>query len=145
MNEQWINANFTPGEKRTSEQRAILAQSDALVSELQEADEIVIALPVYNFSVPAAFKAWIDLVARVGLTFHYTENGPVGLLANKKAYVILTSGGTQMGSEIDFASGFARHVLGFIGIMDVTFIDGSGVGQNEQKVLASAEEQIYSI
>ena len=72
----WINANFTAAEERTDEQRAVFAASDALVAELKAADVLVIGEPIYNFGVPAALKAWIDMVARARLTFRYTENGP---------------------------------------------------------------------
>ena len=99
-----------------------LALSNALVAELQAADVIVIGAPVYNFGVPAAFKAWIDQVARAGLTFKYTEYGPKGLLEGKRAIVAVASGGTEVGSDIDFATGYIRHVLGFIGIEDVVFV-----------------------
>ncbi|NRB38055.1 MAG: NAD(P)H-dependent oxidoreductase [Pseudomonadales bacterium] len=142
INEAWIGANFTDVAERTAEQRAVLACSDALIAEVQEADVLVIGLTIYNFSVPAAFKAWIDQIARAKLTFRYTENGPVGLLENKKAYVIITSGGTQLGSEIDFVSDYIHHVLGFIGIKDVTIIDSSAIGRDEKKVLSAANEAI---
>lgn len=122
INEHWLGANFTPANERSAEQQTYLAQSDALVQELVDTDILVLGLPVYNFSVPASLKAWIDLVARVGLTFNYTENGPVGLLKNKKAVIMFASGGTRMGSDIDFASGYLRHVLGFMGIHDVELI-----------------------
>lgn len=112
----------TPEDQRTPAHKKALRVSDALVAELQAADAIVIGAPVYNFSVPAVFKAWIDQVARAGLTFSYTQNGPVGLLENKKAYVTLASGGTQMGSDIDFASGWLSHILGFMGIHDVEMV-----------------------
>ncbi|MEM7424909.1 MAG: NAD(P)H-dependent oxidoreductase [Pseudomonadota bacterium] len=118
----WVNANFTLPENRSAHHRQVLELSDSLVEELRAADTIVIATPIYNFSVPAALKSWIDLVARAGLTFRYTENGPVGLLEGKKAYVIVTSGGTPVRSDIDFASGYLKHVLGFIGIHDVEII-----------------------
>ena len=145
INEQWIGANFTAFNERTAEQHAELLQSDALVNELQEADIIVIGLAIYNFSVPAAFKAWIDQVVRSKVTFRYAENGPEGLLENKKAYVIIASGGTQVGSDIDYFSAHVRHILAFIGIKDVTFIDSSGIGRDEAKVLAHANEAIVAI
>jgi FMN-dependent NADH-azoreductase len=75
VDEAWINANFTAPEERSAEQRATLAESDALVAELKAADVLVIGAPIYNFGVPAALKAWIDMVARARLTFRYTENG----------------------------------------------------------------------
>ncbi|WP_417525270.1 FMN-dependent NADH-azoreductase [Marinovum sp.] len=122
IDESWVGANFTPPADRTEAQKARLAQSDALVKELQEADTIVIGLPVYNFGVPAALKAWIDLVARAGVTFRYTAEGPEGLLTGKKVIVAFASGGVSLGSDYDFASNYLRHVLGFIGLTDVTFV-----------------------
>jgi FMN-dependent NADH-azoreductase len=142
INEAWIGANFTDVAERTTEQRAVLACSDALIVEVQEADVLVIGLPIYNFSVPAAFKAWIDQIARAKVTFRYTDKGPVGLLDNKKAYVIITSGGTQLGTEIDFVSEYIHHILGFIGIKEVTIIDSSAIGRDEKKVLSAANNAI---
>ena len=138
----WVGANFTPVEQRTAEQRAVLAQSDALINELQQADVLVIGSPLYNFGVPAALKAWIDQVARVGVTFRYTENGPQGLLSNKKAYVIVATGGTAIGSDIDFASGYLRHVLGFLGISDVTIIPAERLNTNRDDALETVQRVI---
>lgn len=87
----------------------------------------------------------IDQVVRSKLTFQYTDAGPVGLLNNKKAYIIVVSGGTKLGTELDFISDYVRHVLGFIGITDITFIDSSSVCLNESKVLAHAHENIARI
>jgi FMN-dependent NADH-azoreductase len=145
FNEAWIGANFTDVAERTAEQRSVLSFSDALVSEVKDTDTLVIGLPIYNFNVPAAFKAWIDQVTRSKVTFRYGENGPEGLLENKKAYVIISSGGTQLGSELDFVSDYIHHVFGFIGITDVTIIDSSGIGQNEEKVLADVHAAIEGI
>lgn len=78
------------------------------------------------------------------MTFHYAESGPEGLLENKKAYVVIASGGTQVGSDIDFFSEYLRHILAFIGIKDATFIDSSGIGRDETKVLAHANEMIVA-
>ncbi|MEM1302631.1 MAG: NAD(P)H-dependent oxidoreductase, partial [Pseudomonadota bacterium] len=119
ISEAWVNANFTPADQRTDAQRAELATSDAMVAEVAEADILVLGVPIYNFSVPAAMKAWIDQIARAGITFQYTENGPKGLLTNKRAIVVIASGGTKSGSDIDFATDYIRHVMGFIGIDDV--------------------------
>lgn len=145
INEAWIEANFTDVAERTAEQRSVLSFSDALIRELTATDTLVIGLPIYNFNVPAAFKAWIDQVARAKVTFRYGDNGPEGLLENKKAYVIISSGGTQLGSEVDFVSDYIHHVLGFIGIKDVTIIDSSGIGRNEEKVIADAHAIIEGI
>jgi FMN-dependent NADH-azoreductase len=145
INEAWIEANFTDVAERTAEQRSVLSFSDALISELTDTDTLVIGLPIYNFNVPAAFKAWIDQVARAKVTFRYGDNDPEGLLENKKAYVIISSGGTQLGSEVDFVSDYIHHVLAFIGIKDVTIIDSSGIGRNEEKVIADAHAIIEGI
>jgi len=145
IDENWIKANFTAANERTPEQNKCLATSDILVDELKSADVIVIGLPIYNFSVPAAFKAWLDQVIRSKLTFTYTDNGPVGLLNNKKAYILIVSGGTQLDTKLDFISDYLRHILGFIGISDVSFIDSSGLGRDESKTIAHAHKFIESI
>ena len=119
----WIDANFTAPEERTNAQKEALAVSDGFVEELEAADTVVIGMPIYNFGPPAALKAWVDMIARARRTFRYTENGPEGLLTGKRAYVIVSSGGTEVGSTIDFASGYIRHALSFVGITDVTVID----------------------
>jgi len=145
ITEDWIGANFTPADQRSDEQRQILALSDSLVDEIARADTLVIGLPIYNFSVPASFKAWIDLVARVGLTFAYTETGPKGLLTGKRAIIAVASGGTTVGSDADFATGYVRHVLGFIGITDVTLIAADAmdelrdINRSRKKIGASAK------
>ncbi|MGY8844802.1 MAG: FMN-dependent NADH-azoreductase [Gammaproteobacteria bacterium] len=145
IDETWIGANFTDIAERTAEQRSVLSCSDALISELKSADTLVIGLPIYNFNVPAAFKAWIDQIARANITFRYGDNGPEGLLKDKKSYVILSSGGTQLGSNIDYVTEYMHHILGFIGIKDVTIIDSSGIGRNESKVIADAHSVIDGI
>lgn len=140
IDENWIGANFTDPADRSEEQKAFLTASDELVDELRNADIIVISAPVYNFHVPAALKAWIDMIARARETFRYTENGPEGLLKGKKAFVVVTSGGTVLGSDNDFVSGYLRHVLGFIGITDVSFIDSSGLMLDATKAEKAAAE-----
>ncbi|MFT7491870.1 MAG: FMN-dependent NADH-azoreductase [Pseudohongiellaceae bacterium] len=145
INETWIEANSTDIAERTAEQRSVLSCSDALISELKSADTLVIGLPIYNFNVPTAFKGWIDQVARAKVTFRYGDNGAEGLLENKKTYVIVSSGGTQLTSDIDFVSDYIHHILGFIGIKDVTIIDSSGIGRNEAKVIADAHAVIDDI
>ena len=118
-----VSSYFTPPTDRTAAQRAVIVPSDEVVAELQAADTLVIATPLYNFNVPAALKGWADMVARVGVTFKYTDTGAVGLLENKKAIVVAASGGIPIGSEMDFASPWLRVFLGFIGISDVTILD----------------------
>jgi len=142
IDETWIGANFTAADARSDDQKAALARSDALIAELQAADTLVIATPVYNFGIPAALKAWIDMVARAKVTFKYTENGPVGLLEGKRAIILLASGGTGVGSTIDFASPYLKHVLGFIGITDVELIAADQLGQGADEKLAAAGDAI---
>ncbi|MFT5867729.1 MAG: FMN-dependent NADH-azoreductase [Gammaproteobacteria bacterium] len=119
---EWVAANNTAADERTPEQNAKLSVSDTLINELEAADTLLIGLPIYNFGVPAALKSWIDQVCRARRTFAYSENGPVGLLEGKRAIVVYVSGGTPIGSDIDFASNYVRHIMGFIGITDVTFV-----------------------
>lgn len=145
IDEAWIGANFTPADQRTESQRTALTLSDELVAEVKAADTLVIGLPIYNFGVPAALKAWVDLVARAGVTFRYSEAGPQGLLTGKRAIVAVASGGTQAGSEIDFATGYIRHVLGFIGITDVTFVTADRLMLDAEATLASAADQIAAL
>ena len=118
----WVTANFTDPDARSDAQRAKLAGSDALVREVMDADVWVIATPIYNFGVPASLKAWIDQIARARVTFRYTEQGPQGLLAGKKVYILTATGGTEVGSAIDFATPWLKFVLGFLGISDVEVI-----------------------
>jgi len=145
INETWVNANFTPADDRDAVQRDTLTLSDQLVDELRQADTIVIGTPVYNFSVPASLKAWIDLVARAGETFRYTENGPEGLLTGKRAVIVIATGGTAVGSEIDFASGYLRHMLGFMGITDVEIIAADRIGADAEAAEKSARDAIAAL
>ncbi len=145
IDEIWVNANFTAPDERSAEQTQHLSLSDNLIAELQTADVLVIGLPVYNFSVPAAFKAWIDLVARAGVTFRYTENGPEGLLTGKRAIIAVASGGTEIGSEYDHATGYVRHVLGFLGIRDVVFVAADKLAVDADVALKNAFEAIEAL
>lgn len=142
---EWIGANFTPEADRTEAQRDELALSDSLIAELNAADTIVIGLPVYNFGLPAALKAWVDLVARAGVTFRYTEAGPEGLLTGKRVIVALASGGTAMGSQIDFATPYLRHLLGFLGITDVTFVGADKLALDAEGALAAAHDAVDAL
>lgn len=145
IDETWVNANFTPADQRSDAQNAALALSDILIAEVKEADVLVIGVPVYNFGVPAALKAWVDLIARAGVTFAYTENGPKGLLEGKRAVIALASGGTEIGSDIDFASGYLRHIMGFIGITDVQIIAADRVMADADKALDKANAGIEAL
>lgn len=138
----WAVARTVSEDDRTDDQKAALQLSDTLIAEIMAADTLIIGAPVYNFSVPASLKAWIDLIARVGVTFRYTENGPVGLVEGKRVIVALASGGTPMGSDIDFASGYLRHVLGFMGMTDVTFVSADALAKDAEGTMARAHTQI---
>ena len=141
----WVVATNTPDEDRTEAQRRKLALSDELVAELMAADILVIGAPIYNFSVPASLKAWIDLIARVRLTFRYTNKGPVGLLEGKKAYVLTPSGGVPVGSPVDFATPYLRHALGFVGIDDVQIIGAQGADRGNDEALDDARARIAEL
>jgi FMN-dependent NADH-azoreductase len=118
-------------EERTAEQQAVAAFSDQLINELRNADVIVLGIPMYNFGIPSQLKAYFDHVARAGVTFRYTENGPVGLLTGKKAYVFAARGGMYAGTARDTQSGYVRDFLRFIGIEDVEFIYAEGLSMGD--------------
>jgi len=145
IDEAWVGANFTPDEERTNTHRQILSRSDDLVAELQKADIVVIGAPIYNFSIPAVLKAWVDMIARAQLTFRYTENGPEGLLKDKKVYVVVPSGGVPVGSAMDFATPYLRHALAFVGITDVEFIGAQGADRGNSDALDSARARIAEL
>lgn len=144
VSEDWVNANFTDPEQRSEEQRARLALSDTLIEEVKEANILVIGAPVYNFGIPAVLKAWIDQIARARVTFRYTESGPVGLLEGKRAILVAASGGTAIGSAIDFATPYLRHVLGFVGIHDVQII-GAGQQMVDDEAASKAKADIANL
>jgi FMN-dependent NADH-azoreductase len=134
-----FGANLTAPADRTPEQADLAAIADTLIAELQTADTIVIASPVYNFGPPSTLKAWADLVARAGTTFRYTPTGPEGLLTGKRAYLAIASGGTPVGSDFDFMSRWLTFFLGFLGITNVTTVAADGImGEGgEEKILAA--------
>ena len=138
-------ANLTPDDERTPSQRERLAESDALIAELEAADVIVIGTPMYNFGIPATLKAWVDQVARARITFRYTENGPVGLLEGKKAYVVLATGGVPVDAPVDFATPYLRHALGFIGIKDVEVIAADRLNFRGDEAIDAARATIAEL
>ncbi len=119
IDEVWVGANFTPPEERSEMQRNRLEFSDRLIDELRHADHIILTTPMYNFSIPATLKAWIDMICRAGVTFQYSTDGPVGLLKNKRVDIIITTGGVPLQSPADFASNYLKQVFRFIGIEDI--------------------------
>ena len=139
---RWIEANLSASDTRSIAARQRLAFSDELIAELQWADHILMTTPMYNFSVPATLKAWIDQVCRAGITFRYTANGPQGLLSGKRADIVITTGGAPLDSPVDFASGYLRQVLGFIGIDEVKIFAADRMKQNSEQSIARALRQI---
>ncbi|MET0574141.1 MAG: FMN-dependent NADH-azoreductase [Pedobacter agri] len=129
LEEVHLNAFFTPAESRSAENLAAIQHSDEAIAELQEADIIVIGVPFYNFGVPSTLKAWVDHIARAGVTFQYTEQGPQGLITGKKVYLAVASGGIYSDGPMqayDFATPYLKGVLGFLGMTDVTVFRAEG-------------------
>jgi len=150
LTESWIQAAYTPADKRTPEQRNALALSDTLIEELLVADLIVLGVPMHNFSIPASLKAWFDLIARAGKTFSYGDKGPKGLLpSNKKVFAIVSRGGTYgegpASSAFDFQVPYLRHMLAFIGLTDVTIIDADKQGFGPETAQASVDKAISKL
>ncbi|MDQ7969198.1 MAG: FMN-dependent NADH-azoreductase [Oxalicibacterium faecigallinarum] len=151
LTEQTLGAFFTPADQRTAEQAEIAKLSESLVQELFDADVIVIGAPMYNFSITSGLKAWIDHVARAGVTFKYGESGPVGLLTGKKVYIFTATGGVYSSGpaqSMDFLGTYLRTVLGFIGLTDITFVHSEGLAMGEagvEKALAQTSETINEL
>jgi len=138
-------AFVTPAESRSRTQEATVAYSDRLIDELRQADIIVLGLPMYNFGIPSQLKAYFDHIARVGVTFKYTEAGPVGLLVGKRVVVFATRGGHYAGTPLDTQTGYVRDFLRFVGITDVEFVYAEGLNispQSKAAGLAKAEAEI---
>lgn len=127
-----MQAWMTPADERTDEQHALAALSDSLVEEVKAADDIVIGVPMYNFGIPSVMKAWIDRIARAGVTFRYTENGPVGLLENKSVTILAARGGQYSGTEYDTQSQYLTHFFNFVGITDIQFVYAEGLALGEE-------------
>lgn len=145
IDETALGALFTPAEQRTPEQAARVAASDALIAEVQAADVIVLGVPMYNFGISTQLKNWIDAIARVGVTFRYTENGPEGLLGGKKVFVAFARGGRYRGTPADTQTPYLQTLFGFLGITDVRFIYAEGLNMGEEAVkqgFAEAEADI---
>ena len=145
VNELMVESYNTPPSERSDEHKQCIALSDLLVQELVSADTLVIGAPMYNFGPPACLKAWADLVARVGETFRYTEHGPVGLLENKKAYIVTVTGGAPLNSPVDFLTPWLQQFMKFLGIDDVQFIGAQALKRNADEAISNALSQIKAI
>lgn len=143
-----FSAFLSKPEQRTATQQAILNESDALIEEIKQADEIIIGLPLYNLGIPSVLKAYFDHIARAGVTFRYTENGPVGLVSNKKVTIFAARGGVYVGTPLDTQTTYIKHFLNFIGITDITFIYAEGLSLGEeakQQSLAKAHAELQAL
>ncbi|HEX4582927.1 MAG TPA: NAD(P)H-dependent oxidoreductase [Acidobacteriaceae bacterium] len=133
ISQAWVHAAFTPTDSRTAEQKALLAPSDELIQELHTADEIVIGVPMHNFSIPSSLKLWIDQIVRSGRTFAYGASGAEGLLTGKKATLLIASGGVYSpgspAAAMNFVEPYLQKILGFIGITDIRTVAVGGVSQ----------------
>ena len=143
-----MSAWMTPPEERSDAQTKLASVSNEIVSEVQAADEIVLGVPMYNFGIPSVLKAWIDRVARAGITFKYTETGPVGLLSNKKVTILAARGGQYQGSDFDTQSPYLVHFFNFIGLTDVQFVYAEGLNMGEdiaKSAFSKANEKIIEL
>ena len=151
LDEAALGALFTPADQRSPEQVASVAVSDALVAELQAADVLVLGVPMYNFGIPVQLKAWVDGICRVGLTFKYTETGPVGLATGKKVYIVLAAAGVYSEGpavSMNHAVPYLKTVLGFMGMTDVEviYVEGLAFGPEAvEKAVAAAEAKVEEL
>ncbi|ANQ21583.1 FMN-dependent NADH-azoreductase [Vibrio natriegens] len=132
----------------SQEQQQVVELSDSLIEEVKAADTLVIAAPMYNFTIPTQLKNWIDLIARAGVTFKYTENGVQGLFENKKAIVVTTRGGIHKDAPTDNITPYLRTVLGFVGITDVEFVYAEALNMGEDaaaKGITEAQSQLATL
>jgi len=132
LDEEALGALFTAPAERSAAQAARVALDDAVIAQLQSADAIVLGVPMYNFGTPVQLKAWIDAIARVGVTFRYTESGPQGLVTGKKVYVALARGGQYRGTPADTQVPYLKSVLGFLGMTDIEFVYAEGLAMGPE-------------
>lgn len=132
-----FGAFLTGADERSSEQNDVVAYSDALIQEIQDADVIVMGVPMYNFGIPSTLKAYFDHIARAGITFRYTENGPVGLLKDRPVYVLAARGGIYAGTANDTQTPYIRSFLGFLGLTKVEFVYAEGLNLGDDKKASS--------
>jgi FMN-dependent NADH-azoreductase len=145
LSEDTLAAMWTPTADRSDDHHAELTVADLYIAELAEADAVVIGLPIYNFGPPAVLKAWADLVARAGTTFHYTETGPEGLLADKPVYVVVASGGVPVGSPMDLSSTWLTTFLGFLGLRNITVIAAGQLNVDPEAAIDAARNKVDAV
>ena len=148
LDEVALEALFTPADARSPEQAARTAIDDATIAEVQAAEVLVIGVPMYNFGVLVQLKAWIDAIAKAGVTFRYTASGPEGLLKGKKVFVALARGGLYRDTPADSQVPYLKSVLGFLGMSDIHYIHAEGLAIGEDvaaKAFAAAEAEIENL
>jgi FMN-dependent NADH-azoreductase len=148
LDDATLGAFFTPADQRTAEQAAIDAKSQALIDELQAADIVVIAAPLYNFGISSQLKTYFDWIARAGISFRYTANGPEGLVKGKRVFVVSARGGKYLGTPNDSQTPYLKTFLGFLGMTDVSFIYAEGLNMGPEAAgaaMASARESIAAL
>jgi FMN-dependent NADH-azoreductase len=145
LDEAALGALFTPAEQRSAAQAAVVAEFDALIAEVMAHDVLVLGVPMYNFGVPVQLKAWVDAIARAGVTFRYTESGPEGLVKGKTVYIALARGGLYRDQPHDSQVPYLKTVLGFLGLTDLRFIYAEGLNMGPEaaaKGFAQAEADL---
>ncbi|MGF1683481.1 FMN-dependent NADH-azoreductase [Photobacterium minamisatsumaniensis] len=135
-----IAGGLRGGDNLTQKQQDALALSDQLINEIHASDTLVIAAPMYNFSIPTQLKNWFDLIARAGVTFSYTEKGPVGLLTDKKVIVVTTRGGMHKDGATDTMVPYLKTILSFVGLTDVTFVYSEALAMGEELAAKALQE-----
>lgn len=135
----------SPAEDLSDELKAVLALSNQLIDEIKSADQIVIGAPMYNFLIPTQLKNYFDLIARAGVTFSYTENGPVGLLENKKVVVVTTRGGLHKDSPRNSIESYLTTILGFIGLTDVEFVYAEALNMGDEPAAEAREQALTQL
>ncbi len=148
LDEAGLGALFTPAGQRNAEQAALAARFDAAIAELQAHDTIVLGVAMYNFGVTVQLKSWIDAIARAGVTFKYTETGPVGLIEGKTVYAACARGGLYRGTPNDSQTPYLKSVLGFLGIQDVRFVYAEGLNMGPEanaRGFAQAEADLDAV
>lgn len=148
VDEAALGALFTPADRRTPEQAARVALDDALIAQVQAADVVVIGSPMYNFGISGQLKGWLDAIARAGVTFRYTAQGPEGLLKNKKVYVAAARGGMHKDAPTDGQVPYIKTVLAFLGMTDVTIVYSEGMSMGPEaaaKGQAAADAQVIEL
>lgn len=148
IDETLLTAFFTPENIQTDADKITIQNSNTAIAQVMEADAIVLAVPLYNFGIPSTVKSWIDHICRAGITFTYTENGPKGLILNKKVYLAIASGGIYSEGPMkayDFTESYLRTVFGFLGLTDITVfrVEGTSIPDLKDIAVSKAVESVH--